>query len=76
MVRALERVGETITFSAATVVAALLCLLLATFGLYKGLGPALAIGVGLLLLAGLTLLPALLAIFGRAVFWPTRPQAG
>ena len=33
--------------------------------------PALAIGIGLMLLAGLTLLPALLAIFGRAVFWPT-----
>jgi len=76
VVRALERVGETITFSAATVVAALLCLLLATFGLYRGLGPGLAIGVGMLLLSGLTLLPALLAILGRAVFWPTRPQAG
>lgn len=76
LVRALERVGETITYSAATVVVAFICLLLAGFGLYRGLGPSLAIGVMLLLLAGLTLLPALLAIFGRAVFWPTRPRAG
>ncbi len=71
VVRALTQVGETITFSAFTVIAALLSLLLAQFGLYQGLGPALAIGIGLMLLAGLTLLPAILAIFGRAVFWPS-----
>jgi RND superfamily putative drug exporter len=76
VVHAVERVGETITFSAATVAVALVTLLLATFGFYSGLGPALAIGVVLLLAAGLTLLPALIAIFGRAVFWPSRPKPG
>lgn len=70
VIKALSRVGESITFSAATVVAALLCLMLASFGLYKGLGPSLAIGLGIMLLAGLTFLPALLAVLGRAVFWP------
>lgn len=77
VVRAVQTVGETITFSALTVIAALLALVLAQFGVYQSLGPALAIGIGLMLLAGLTLLPALLAIFGRAVFWPTstRPRA-
>jgi putative drug exporter of the RND superfamily len=44
---------------------------LAEFAFYQSLGPALAIGIALMLVAGLTLLPALLAIFGRAVFWPT-----
>ncbi len=68
---AVSAVGESITFSALTVIAALLSLVLAQFGIYQTLGPALAIGIGLMLLAGLTLLPALLAIFGRAVFWPT-----
>lgn len=72
VVKALARVGESITFSAATVAAALLCLLLASFGIYKGLGPALAIGLGVMLLAGLTFLPALLSILGRAVFWPSK----
>jgi RND superfamily putative drug exporter len=75
--RAGRYVGESITFSAGTVIVALLTLLLATFGLYSGLGPALALGVGLMLLAALTLLPALLAVLGRAVFWPRpvrRPQ--
>ncbi|HUA12974.1 MAG TPA: efflux RND transporter permease subunit [Candidatus Sulfotelmatobacter sp.] len=68
---AMSRVGESITFSAVTVIAALLSLLFATFQLYSNLGIPLAIGIGLMLLAGLTLLPALLAIFGRAVFWPS-----
>lgn len=72
IIKALSRVGETITFSAATVVAALLSLLMATFQLYSNLGIPLAIGIGFMLLAGLTLLPALLAIFGRAVFWPSK----
>lgn len=76
LVTAMGRVGESITFSAATVIAALCCLLVATFGLYRGLGPALAIGIGVMLLAALTLLPALLAIAGRAVFWPSHPAAG
>lgn len=76
VVKALTKVGESITFSALTVAAALLSLLLASFGIYKGLGPALAIGLGIMLLAALTFLPALLAIFGRVAFWPSKVKAG
>jgi len=72
--RALSRVGESVSFSAFTVIAAVLSLITATFGFYKALGWPLAISVALMLLAGLTLQPALLAIFGRAAFWPSRPQ--
>ena len=68
---ALAKVGESIAFSAATVIGALLTLLLATFSLYSSLGVPLAIALGFMLLAGLTLMPALLAIFGRAAFWPS-----
>jgi len=71
VVRSVTRVGESITFSAFTVIVALLSLVLAEFGFYQTMGPPLAIGIALMLLAGLTLLPALLAIFGRAVFWPS-----
>ena len=67
---AARRVGESIAFSGGTAVVALLALLLASFRLYSGLGPALAIGVAIMLVAALTLLPALLAVFGAAVFWP------
>jgi putative drug exporter of the RND superfamily len=73
---AVTRVGETITFSAFTVIAALLSLLVATFQIYSQLGIPLAIGIGTMLLAGLTLLPALLAVFGRAAFWPSKTRAG
>jgi RND superfamily putative drug exporter len=71
---ALARVGESISASAATVVFALLSLLLASFGLYHDLGIPLAVGVGVMLVAGLTLLPALLAVFGRAAFWPSQAK--
>ncbi len=76
IVKGVTRVGETITFSAGTVIGALLCLLLASLGFYQGLGPALAIGIAIMLLIGLTLTPALLAIFGKAVFWPTGARPG
>jgi RND superfamily putative drug exporter len=73
---AVSRVGESITFSAATVIAALLTLLLATFSVYSTLGLPLAIALAVMLLAGLTLMPALLAIFGRVAFWPSRTTHG
>jgi RND superfamily putative drug exporter len=76
VVAALARVGESITFSGTTVVLAFASLLLASFGLYRGLGPGLAIGIAVTLVVDLTLLPALLAIFGRAVFWPRVPRPG
>ncbi len=74
--RAVERVGASIAFSAATVIAALLSLLLATFGVYHGLALPLSIGVTLMVVAGVTLVPAVLAILGKALFWPARPSAG
>jgi putative drug exporter of the RND superfamily len=78
IVRSVARVGETITFSAGILIAALLSLATATFSLYSGLAAPLAIAIALMLIAGLTLLPALLAIFGPAAFWPSsvRPVAG
>ncbi|HET9719353.1 MAG TPA: MMPL family transporter, partial [Solirubrobacteraceae bacterium] len=73
---ALVRVGESITGSAGTVILALLTLLIASFGIYHDLGLPLAIGVAVMLMIGLTLLPALLAILGRRAFWPARIQPG
>jgi RND superfamily putative drug exporter len=75
VVSALGRVGETISYSGLTVAAALLTLLLASFGIFRGLGPALAIGLTVMLAASLTLTPALLSIFGKVLFWPYRPEA-
>ncbi len=76
IVFAVGRVGETITFSAGILIAALLSLATATFSLYSGLAAPLAIAIGLMLIAGLTLLPALLAIVGPAAFWPSSVKPG
>jgi putative drug exporter of the RND superfamily len=62
IVRSVTRVGESITFSAATVIAAVLTLLLASFSFYSDLAIPFAIAIGVILIAGLTLLPALLSI--------------
>ena len=62
IIRSVTKVGESITFSAATVIAAVLTLLLASFSFYSDLGIPFAIAIGVILLAGLTLLPALLSI--------------
>jgi RND superfamily putative drug exporter len=62
IIRSVTKVGESITFSAATVIAAVLTLLLASFPFYSNLGVPFAIAIGVILIAGLTLLPALLSI--------------
>ena len=62
--------------SAGTVILGLLCLLVSDLSANRGLGPVGAIGIGCALLAMLTLLPAVLALLGRAAFWPFRPAYG
>src|SRR6266487_4431336 len=76
MATALRRAGPAIIASGSTVIASLLILLAAELASTVGLGPVLAIGVAVGMLAMLTLLPALLVIFPRGVFWPYRPAYG
>jgi putative drug exporter of the RND superfamily len=76
MATALRRAGPAIVASGSTVVIALLMLSFAQLGSTKGLGPVLAIGIAVGMLAMLTLLPALLVIFPRGVFWPYKPTYG
>lgn len=59
-----------------TVVVALAGLLLASIPSTRGLGIASAVGLLIAVVAVLTLLPAALAICGRAVFWPFVPRPG
>ncbi|MEU5090510.1 MMPL family transporter [Streptomyces sp. NPDC021356] len=66
------RVGSAITSAALTIVAAFATLGLASFGQFRVLGPAIAISVLVMLLASLTFMPALLAVAGRRMFWPSR----
>jgi RND superfamily putative drug exporter len=76
MAEALHRSGPAIIASAATVAVSLLMLLLATLNSTKGLGPACAVGILVGLLAMVTLMPALLVICGRWIFWPVKPSYG
>lgn len=71
---ALARSGPTILASAATVIAALLCMMLADVNATAGAGPIGAMGIAVAMLAMLTLLPALLLIAGRRAFWPLVPE--
>ncbi len=64
---------EPILASGGTVIAGLLCLLLSDLKSNSTLGPVASIGIGFAMLSALTLLPAILFLFGRAAFWPKRP---
>jgi len=76
MAVALRRAGPAIIASGLTVVAGMLCLLAAESNDISGLGPVAAIGIAVGLIAMITLLPAILVVFGRWVFWPVRPGFG
>jgi RND superfamily putative drug exporter len=65
---------EPILASGATVIIALLCLLFSDLNSNKALGPVAAAGILCSLFAALTLLPALMALLGRAAFWPFLPK--
>jgi RND superfamily putative drug exporter len=72
IVAAVERVGGAVFSAAFAVIAAFGALILAALGFFTTLGPALAIGVAVMLLAALTFVPATVAVLGRRVFWPSR----
>ncbi|MCA9883079.1 MAG: MMPL family transporter [Anaerolineae bacterium] len=69
-VTTIEKVGETITSSAGTIFVGFTAMVFAEFGLFNTSGPALAIGIIVALLAGLTLVPAILSVLGNRAFWP------
>ena len=57
--------------SGMTVIAALLTTLAGVFGVFRTFGPVTAIGIAVVLLSGLTLLPAILSLLGRRAYWPS-----
>jgi RND superfamily putative drug exporter len=76
MAFALHRAAPAVLASAATVVVSMLCLLVAEMNSTAGLGPVAAIGIAVTFCVQVTLLPALLVITGRWIFWPKRPDFG
>lgn len=74
--RAWRGAFEPILASGGTVIAGLLCLLLSDLATNRALGPIASIGIAFAVLSALTFLPALLALVGRAAFWPFLPKPG
>ncbi|WP_203688898.1 MMPL family transporter [Streptomyces sp. SID12488] len=76
MAAALRGCGPAVLASSGTVAAGLLCLLAADLNSSRSMGPLGAVGVLCALVAMLTLLPAILVLLGRRVFWPLVPAYG
>ena len=73
---ALRQAGPAVLASGGTVVAGMLCLLVADDAAVRGLGPVAAAGILMAMASMLLFLPALLVVFGRWPFWPLVPRTG
>lgn len=69
---ALSRAGLAILSAALVVLSSFAALFFAKFGIFSSMAPGLVICVGVMMLAALTLVPALVAIVGQKVFWPSK----
>lgn len=76
MNQTMQNVGEAIFFSGGTVLIAVLCLFATLFKPYYNFAPVFSIAMVIILLAGLTLIPALFTMMGRKSFWPFVPKVG
>ncbi|MER7751198.1 MMPL family transporter [Kitasatospora sp. NPDC097643] len=74
--RAWRAVLWPVLASGGTVILGTLCLMLSGLNSNRSMGPVAALGIVASLLAGLTFLPAVLALTGRGAFWPIRPKVG
>lgn len=76
MNEAIYHVSEPVFFSGGTVILAMLSLFVTVFEPYNNFAPTFTIAVVFILIAGLTLIPALFALLGRRAFWPSIPKVG
>ena len=74
MRRTMRGVGGAVASAGATILVASAALWFAVLRSYQTLGPVIALAVALMMLAALTLIPAVLTIIGRRVFWPVQPR--
>ncbi|MBA4538658.1 MMPL family transporter [Bacillus aquiflavi] len=69
-------VREPIFFSGSTILTSMATLFFVFYEPYRNFAPVFIIATVVMLLAGLTLLPAMFALFGRKAFWPIIPKYG
>lgn len=72
----MRHVKEPIFFSGSSIILGVATLFFALYEPYRNFAPAFAIAAIAMLIAGLTLLPALFALIGRKAFWPVIPKYG
>jgi len=73
---AMRATGEPVFFAGGTVLAAMLILFLADFRDYQNFAPVFGLAMFIIMLASITLVPALFTLFGRKAFWPKVPKYG
>ncbi|OAH53145.1 MMPL domain-containing protein [Domibacillus aminovorans] len=73
---AMRETGEPVFFSGGTVLAAMLMLFFAAIRDYQSFAPLFATAMGVIMIASITLVPALFTLFGRGSFWPKVPKVG
>tara|TARA_Y100000588_G_scaffold394638_1_gene516211 strand:+ start:3680 stop:5992 length:2313 start_codon:yes stop_codon:yes gene_type:complete len=66
----MQNIGPAITSSAGTTFIAMLALILSQNGSFKAMGPMLAVAILVMLAFGLTVIPVLTVLLGKAAFWP------
>lgn len=76
MKTALRETGIAVFFAGGTVLSAMLVLFFAEFGDYNNFGPTFSTAMVVIILASITLVPALFTLFGRKSFWPKVPKVG
>ncbi|MFS0864884.1 MMPL family transporter [Fredinandcohnia sp. 179-A 10B2 NHS] len=73
---AMRATGEPVFFAGATVLAAMLILFFANFRDYQNFAPIFGLAMFFIIIASITLVPALFTLFGRKAFWPKVPKYG
>jgi RND superfamily putative drug exporter len=73
---AMRATGEPVFFAGGTVLAAMLVLFFADFRDYQNFAPIFGMALFVIMLASITLVPALFTLFGRKAFWPKVPKFG
>ncbi|MDN7227303.1 MMPL family transporter [Planococcus sp. N064] len=73
---AMRATGEPVFFAGGTVLAAMLVLFFADFRDYANFAPIFGTAVFVIMIASITLVPALFTLFGRKAFWPKVPKYG
>ena len=67
--------GPIVGVAGLTVSAGTAALLVAESAFFRAFGPAMALAILVALVVSVTLVPAILAVFGRLLFWPAVPRA-